>query len=272
VRTLTGDRDSLDIRTSAVAEEELVAPLDISMRKKLISVLHNAKCNGEESFTKSILVGTGAQIGLMDTWAAYWSFGSATASYYPLTSSAAKEQMAANNVDFGMLNEGLGDAVSSKRLDDDVVLMPAAAQPIVPGTRPNLDPRVSPDHIPHRHHVMLCCSVQSPAAKWFSARAQRGSHRGYLSGVRTPADIALCLSVIPWLLTSLQSPLLTVRSPLGTTNASKPSTLRWPTSCHRNPSLLSSTALHPACRQLSRIGSTLLWPDGTLRCVLPRLL
>ena len=122
-------------RASAVAEEALVAPLDISLRKKLISVLHDSLCNGQESFTRSILVGTGAQIGLMDTWAAYWSFGSATASYYPFTSATAREQMAAQNVDFGMLNEGLNDGQDlSKRLDADIALMPFAAQPIVPGT------------------------------------------------------------------------------------------------------------------------------------------
>jgi hypothetical protein len=127
---------SLCIRASAVAEEGLVAPLDISLRKKLLSVLHNALCNGEEAFTKSILVGTGEQIGLMDTWAAYWSFGSATASYYPLTSATAKEQMAASNVDFGIVNEGLDEDVKrdTERLSDDIALMPVAAQPLVPGT------------------------------------------------------------------------------------------------------------------------------------------
>jgi hypothetical protein len=43
--------------------------------------------------------------------------------------------MSAQNVDFGMLNEGLNDGQDlSKRLDADIALMPFAAQPIVPGT------------------------------------------------------------------------------------------------------------------------------------------
>jgi hypothetical protein len=131
---LTDGHSLPSLRASVAATENRVAPLDVGLRKKLISLLNDVQCNGVGAFSTSVLVSAGAQLTLMNTWAASWSSARSKLEYYQNTGSVAKAQLASYNIDFGVSGDALGDGWAEVIQDADVI--PLAALPLVPGTPP----------------------------------------------------------------------------------------------------------------------------------------
>jgi hypothetical protein len=118
-------------RASTVAEENLVAPLDVSLRKKLLVLLNNVRCNDEKAFTSSVLVGTGGQLTLVNSWATSWSTNQYRLKYYQTSADTAEQQLTGNNVDFGVpADVGISHWRNSVA---DATVLPLAALPLVPG-------------------------------------------------------------------------------------------------------------------------------------------
>jgi hypothetical protein len=108
-----------------------VAPLPVSFRKKLVSLLSTVNCNGEKAYTSSFLIGVGTQITLFTSWAVSWSTDTTTMKYYQSLSSIAKDQLFTLDEDYGVVSNGL--SASDYELMPDVAIMPAAAYAVVPG-------------------------------------------------------------------------------------------------------------------------------------------
>jgi hypothetical protein len=58
---------------STAAEALNVAPLDVSLRMKLIALLNTIQCNNQPAFTKSFLIGIGTPLPLWVSWGVSWS-------------------------------------------------------------------------------------------------------------------------------------------------------------------------------------------------------
>jgi hypothetical protein len=119
-------------RASDKVQDAYVAPIDISLRKRLISRLGTVKCNGEQAYSVSTLVGVGPSLTLFSSWSASWSGQENTMKYYQSTSAVAKGLLDEDNEDFGVSINGLSTGWSDKTKDVDMI--PAAAFAVVPGT------------------------------------------------------------------------------------------------------------------------------------------
>jgi ABC-type phosphate transport system substrate-binding protein len=109
-----------------------VAPLDISLRARLINLMSTVECNGATAYTTSYLVGVGSPLPLMTSWGVAWSAQLTKMKYYDGTSYVAKQQLSTNNVDFGLVSDGLSAEWHS--VMSDAALMPITAYALVPST------------------------------------------------------------------------------------------------------------------------------------------
>jgi hypothetical protein len=108
-----------------------VAPIDVSLRERLVSLLSTVQCNGQKAYTTSSLIGLGAPSSLFTSWGVGWSTLETRMKYFQSTSNYARQQLSTYDADFGMVNDGLPDAWLSQM--SDAVLMPVAAYAMAPG-------------------------------------------------------------------------------------------------------------------------------------------
>jgi ABC-type phosphate transport system substrate-binding protein len=116
-----------------------VAPLDVSLRERLIDLTSTVRCNGQQAYTTSYLVGTGTPLPLVTSWAVAWSSQESKIKFYESTSRVGKTLLVEGNVDFGVVSDGLSSDLIER--DSDVALMPITAYALVPGTLVSLRAR-----------------------------------------------------------------------------------------------------------------------------------
>lgn len=104
----------------------------VGLRKSLITLLNEVRCNGEKIFTTSILVASGAQLSVLVSWANSWATGSARLEYYQTSSEGGKAELAKGNIDFALTGNALGG--TWRETIPDAGVLPIAALPLVPGT------------------------------------------------------------------------------------------------------------------------------------------
>lgn len=137
-----------------------MAPLDVSLRKQLLVLLNGVRCNGKKAFSSSVLVGTGGQLTLINSWATSWSTNQYKLKFYQTSAATAEQQLTDKNVDFG-LPADVGASGWRESIADAAVL-PLAAFALVPGSS-LFDPRVCvwlaeltsdrPDTLPQAHNM-----------------------------------------------------------------------------------------------------------------------
>jgi hypothetical protein len=108
-----------------------VAPLDVSLRMKLIALLNTIKCNSQPAFTKSFLVGIGTTLPLWVTYGLSWSSATTGLKFYQPGSAASRQELLEGNSDFGVTVNGVPTSYYAQV--PDVGLLPAVALGIVPG-------------------------------------------------------------------------------------------------------------------------------------------
>jgi hypothetical protein len=108
-----------------------VAPLDVSLRKRLVSLLNTVRCNGQQAYSTAYLIGLGAPLSLITSWSVAWSSLDTKMKYYVGTSNDAKQQLKTYDVDFGLVNDGLSEEWVGQM--SDAALMPMAAYAMAPG-------------------------------------------------------------------------------------------------------------------------------------------
>jgi hypothetical protein len=99
----------------------------IPLRETLLDLLRNVQCNGEQLYTTAYLTGLGSPLPVFTSWAAAWSSLEFKMKYYEGTSTNARQQVAARDVDFGVVSDGSTGGAA------DIVLTPVIAYSIVPG-------------------------------------------------------------------------------------------------------------------------------------------
>lgn len=151
-------------RASIEATKINVAPLDVSLRERLVSLLNTVRCNGQQAYSTAYLIGLGAPLSLITSWSVAWSSLDTKMKYYVGTSYDAKQQLKTYDVDFGLVNDGLSEEWVGQM--SDAALMPMAAYAMAPGA-----------YLLHSFFVLLyleqqltrtlrlhSCSIQHPAA------------------------------------------------------------------------------------------------------------
>jgi hypothetical protein len=116
-----------------------VAPLDVSLRKQLLVLLNGVRCNGKKAFSSSVLVGTGGQLTLINSWATSWSTNQYKLKFYQTSAATAQQQLTDKNVDFGLPADA--GASGWRESVADAAVLPLAAFPLVPGSASLFDPR-----------------------------------------------------------------------------------------------------------------------------------
>lgn len=119
-------------RASEGATQINVAPLPVSFRKKLISLLGDVQCNDKQAYSTSFLIGTGTQIGLFTSWSVAWSSGSTEMKYYESLPEVSNQQLETYDADYSVTSTGIGEQWFSRI--PDLAVLPAAAYAVVPGT------------------------------------------------------------------------------------------------------------------------------------------
>jgi ABC-type phosphate transport system substrate-binding protein len=117
-------------RASQEARNINVAPIDVSLRERLISLLNTVECNGKTAYETTYLVGTGTPLPLMTSWAVSWSSQLSKMKYFEGTSSNAKQQLSSSDVLFGVVSDGLSADWYAEM--SDAALMPLTAYALVP--------------------------------------------------------------------------------------------------------------------------------------------
>lgn len=118
-------------RASIEATKINVAPLDVSLRERLVSLLNTVRCNGQQAYSTAYLIGLGAPLSLITSWSVAWSSLDTKMKYYVGTSYDAKQQLKTYDVDFGLVNDGLSEEWVGQM--SDATLMPMAAYAMAPG-------------------------------------------------------------------------------------------------------------------------------------------
>ena len=118
-------------RASEGATQINVAPLPVSFRKKLISLLGDVQCNDKQAYSTSFLIGTGTQIGLFTSWSVAWSSTQTRAKFYLSSSTTGKDRLVNNNSDFSVTSNGLESSYVAQMPDAELV--PTTAFALVPG-------------------------------------------------------------------------------------------------------------------------------------------
>jgi ribosomal protein S27E len=114
-----------------------VAPLDVSLRKRLVSLLNTVQCNGQQAYSTAYLVGLGAPTSLLTSWGVGWSSLETKIKYFQSTSDSARQQLSTYDADFGVVSDGL--SAESQSQMSDAVLAPLAAYAMAPGTHASPD-------------------------------------------------------------------------------------------------------------------------------------
>jgi hypothetical protein len=120
-------------RASTEATKINVAPLDVSLRERLVSLLNTVRCNGQQAYSTAYLIGLGAPLSLITSWSVAWSSLDTKMKYYVGTSYDAKQQLRTYDVDFGLVNDGLSEEWVGQM--SDAALLPMAAYAMAPGAR-----------------------------------------------------------------------------------------------------------------------------------------
>jgi hypothetical protein len=116
---------------SKAAERINVAPLDVSLRKRLIDILATVQCNGEEAYASEFLIGIGTPLPVFPAWANAWGSANRKAKYYDASSLQAKEDLVTYVEDFGVTSNGMAQTYYDRM--PDVALFPATVFALVPG-------------------------------------------------------------------------------------------------------------------------------------------
>jgi ABC-type phosphate transport system substrate-binding protein len=117
-------------RASQEARNINVAPIDVSLRERLIGLLNTVECNGKTAYETTYLVGAGTPLPLMTSWAVSWSSQLSKMKYFEGTSSNAKQQLSSGDVLFGVVGDGLSAEWYAKM--SDAAIMPLTAYALVP--------------------------------------------------------------------------------------------------------------------------------------------
>jgi hypothetical protein len=105
-----------------------VAPLSERLRERVLDLLRQVQCNGNQAYTTAYLAGIGAPLPVFSSWAASWSTQALRMKYFNGTSADAREQVPHCEVEFGVVTDGLTGGTA------DIVLAPLVASAIVPST------------------------------------------------------------------------------------------------------------------------------------------
>jgi hypothetical protein len=119
-------------RASQEAIKLNVAPLDVSLRRRLVSLLSTVQCNGRKAYSTSYLIGLGAPSSLFTSWSVGWSSLETKMKYFQSTSESARMELSTYDADFGVVDDGMSATWLSRM--SDAVLMPMAAYAMAPGT------------------------------------------------------------------------------------------------------------------------------------------
>jgi hypothetical protein len=105
-----------------------VAPLSERLRERVLDLLRQVRCNGNQAYTTAYLTGIGAPLPVFSSWAVSWSTQALRMKYFSGMSADARLQVPTFEVDFGVVTDGLTDGAA------DIVLAPLVASAIVPST------------------------------------------------------------------------------------------------------------------------------------------
>ncbi|AGO82793.1 Serine/threonine protein kinase [Pandoravirus dulcis] len=114
------------------------APLDQSLKKRVVDSLDAILCNYAPSFETDILIGYGTPLSVLTTWANQWSSPTTKATYYETSSADAVGLQSDYGGDFGVTTMGAHAAAASglgqdrRALPGDLAVVPLAAFALVP--------------------------------------------------------------------------------------------------------------------------------------------